>query len=168
MDPTNKTLAVTIGGKRYHLYFDLNTFAAFEEATGKFFLDFLTSIQEPLAEAQKQGDPMLLMRRISLKDVRALIWAACHTYDKRDEPQWPMTIGQLSKQIDVASMSTLLPKLISGVSDNSPDREETDGEGSRPPDPAEENEDSPRAGGGEGSGVSDESLLASLTLKSDG
>jgi hypothetical protein len=169
MNPTTKPLSIVIGGQRCLLYFDLNTFAAFETATGKFFLDFLASMEDAVRSAVAQNNggsdqtaALQLMRRISIKDVRAFVWAALHTYDANDEPHWPMTEGQLGRMIDVNNIAQLIPKLLSANADNGP---EVEGEStSRPTVP----ETSVRSDGGGTSGPSDDDALASLTMRSDG
>ena len=70
MNPTNKPVSINLNGKSYKLLFDMNTFVAFEEVSGKFFFDFLQSVQEALAFAKGNNDPSSLLRRISLKEDR--------------------------------------------------------------------------------------------------
>jgi hypothetical protein len=132
MNPTSKPITIHLDGKPHQLLFDLNTFAAFEEVSGKFFLDFLASVQESVSKSRTEGvlNPMELLRNISVRDVRAFIWAALHTYDREDNAKWPFTIQQLGRMIDLNSIPTLLPALLGGAADNFPEpttqKEETD------------------------------------------
>jgi hypothetical protein len=186
MNPTNKPLSVVLGGKTYPLYFDLNTFEAFERQTGVFFLDFLASLGESIQSLQAQVEGAAdsskdalrqvrvldVMRRLSLTNIRALIWAALHTYDKSGEPVWPFTIGQMSRLIDVETMATLFPRLMTASMDNIRGSSTDGGDSStneegaalRPTLP----ETSTPLDGGNESGPSDADVLGSLTLKSDG
>ena len=165
MNPTNKPLTITIGGERHKLYFDLNTFAAFEEATGKFFFDFLANLSETLQEAAKSANAeavgFAILRKVALKDIRDFLWAAMHVY-KGDEPEWPHTRGQIGRMVDVNNVMAILPALLRANADNSPDQEDV----ARPPEPKAENSAHPS--GGSGFGPSDDAILASMTLKSDG
>lgn len=164
MNPTSKTTTITIAGKKYELYFDLNTFSAFEQVTGRFFTDFLMDIREAFLESKEKKDQFILFRRIPVKDVRALVWAALHTYNSDDEPQWPMTINKLGRVLDISQLQNLLPAIMEGNAENAPDvKEESEESGTdRPPETALSNPES----GGDGSGPSDADVLGSLELNS--
>lgn len=154
-------MTVKLGGQLRKLFFDLNTFSAFEEVTGRFFLDFLSDLQEGVRLSKESGDSTQMLRRVSIKQVRAFLWAALHNYTPDGEPEWPLTIGQMSRLIDVNNIGALLPAILSGTTVNMPET------------PTEEPEGRPTIGvasnpvdGGSMFGPSDEVLSASLTLTS--
>lgn len=131
MNPTNKPVQITLAGKPYSLLFDLNTFSAFEEVSGQFFLDFLSSIQEKLANVKtaSEGKPeaernqtlvRTLMRSIKVGDLHKFIWAALHRYEN-GKAVWPFTLDELGQKIDIASIPSLLPALLNGTVANLPD-----------------------------------------------
>ncbi len=121
-NPTNKSQKIMLGGKEYELFFDLNTYSSFEEISGKLFTDMLFELQEAVQEGEKRGDKSYAIRRIPLKMIRFFLWAALHTYDADGEPQWPLTVGQLGRLIDINNLGTLLPSLLSGAGNNLPDQ----------------------------------------------
>lgn len=177
MNPTSKPITITLGGKPLQLFFDLNTFVAFEEATGKFFLDFLASLQEAVVgvatsatSGKENGDAQAavssafgILRKLSLKDIRAFLWAAHHTYDKSNEPTWPMTISQIGQLVDVNNIGVLLPQLLRA---NVPNLQPANPEAPERPTEGEEAQALPQNNGGNGSGLSDAAILDSLTPRS--
>lgn len=168
MNPTNKPLAVELGGKRYQMYFDLNTFEKFEEVTGRHFLDFLAALQEAAAELRPSKDGavadrelMGFLRKLAIREIRAFIYAAVHEYDRNGEPVWPLTIGQLSRHITPGNMASLVALVMQGNARNSPEVEkEAGGDKVRPID---EGSPSTPEDGGAPFGPSDASILDSLT-----
>ena len=178
MNPTSKPLTVSLGNKRHTLHFDLNTFSAFEDVTGRFFLDFLGGIQEAMSKARNDAleaagknlppDSMGALRMISLRDFRALIWAALHTYNVDDEPEWPYTLNQIGRMLDVEAMARLLPQVLTGGAQNLPDEADVKEESAARPIEPKAGESSPRENGGGTSGPSDAEILESLTHSSDG
>jgi len=160
-------MSVSLKGKEYTLYFDLNTFSAFEDVTGRFFLDFLVEVQEALVKAfpgeAPEGTALQFIRRIPAKQVKAFIWAALHTYDSHGEPQWPMTLGQLGALIDYQTITRLVPQILSGAQANMPGKERE--EGSAEEENPTEIGNSLLETGGSPLGPSDESVLASLEQK---
>jgi len=175
MNPTNKPLAVVIGGKRYHLYFDLNTYVAFERVTEKHFLDFLAGLQETVQAAvvkpTEEGKPadvtdaLQVLRGISITDIRAFLWAALHEYDSQDEPTWPLTLGKLGRLVDTQTLYDLLPKILNQNADNM--RGSGEEEAGTPDRPTKSEVSTPEPGGAL-FGPSDADVLASLTEKSGG
>jgi hypothetical protein len=184
LDPTNKTVEITLTNHRKHaLHFDLNTFFQFEEKAGKTLPSFLVELEQafaPLAskkDAKKNGKadaPVLVLNdrkvaealgKLSVKDLRALVWAALHEYDAHGEPIWPYTIGQLGGLIDHSNLGKIMGSLMSGVTGSLPrstqDKEEPKKD-ARPTNSPE----TPSSGGNE-SGHSDEAILSSLEPKSD-
>lgn len=179
MNPTSKPLAVTLDGKRYTLYFDLNTFSKFEEVSGKHFLDFLASMQEaaavitagkkkPKTSSKDQDESALAMftflRKLSIKDIRSFVYSAMHEYDREGEPYWPLTIGQMSRLITAGNMSEMVVLLMQGNSQNAPSSDDMgsseESEKARPT--IATGEETP-VGGGDLFGPSDASILDSLT-----
>ena len=183
MDPTNRPLTVELGGEQRTMYFDLNTFAAFEEVTrsalhpeGKRFFAFIADMERVFSKVTSKGSPikelslgevLTIVGEVSLTDIRALAWAAMHEYpDTKGPPEWPLTLHEVGRLIDAQNLGTLLPRLLSASSDNMPDAEEI-----RPsreetvvaPDPP-----SPPVDGGGGSGPTDQVLLDSLEKTSAG
>ena len=143
-NPTNRVGTIEIKGQPYELNFDLNTYAAFENVTHKFFPDFLADLQTAISEGsvtievpdpdnpgatKKQlKDPMGVIRKMSFNLLRAFIWSALHFYDKNDDPVWPLTINQLGKLLDMPTLVKVLPQLITSTSQNLPTAKRTDGE----------------------------------------
>ena len=182
MNPTSKPLSVSLDGKKYNLHFDLNTFERFEECSGKHFLEFLASMQEALTSippmrTDKQGKPIPpkpeemfgFLRKLSIKDLRAFVWAALHDYNRNGEPVWPLTIGQMGRLVTTETIPTIISLVMKGTQDNSPspdDLKETEDDKSNVR-PIRAGETTP-ADGGPDSGPSDEDILASLTRTSEG
>jgi hypothetical protein len=150
------TVPIEIGGQKRLMYFNGNTMTAYEQATGKFFLDTLAKLYDvmrPILEASKNGngkpsgvDGMEIMRHVSMTDLRALLWAALHEYGPNDEPRWPLTIGQVGRLITPSSVSGIFSAFLRGQAANSPTSEEL-GE-SVPPAPAKAAVPSPGNGSG--------------------
>lgn len=172
---TQVTMPADIGGKKRTLYFNVNTFGAFEGKANKFFLDFVANLQEALDAAKEMrdesgkivraADPMRLFRSISIRDIHAFVWAAMHEYDEQGEPFWTVTLGQLGKLLDIETLATLLPGMVYGASQNMPDPSDS----ARPTEPTADppSAASTRVDGGTASGPLDEDVLASMTLKSE-
>lgn len=175
MDPTNTPVEITLNnGKKHKLWFDLNSFSEFETQAGKTLPAFLVELEQAFAPLigktanGKEPDPFVLTRalsRLSVKDLRALIWASLIEYDANDEPRRPYTIGKLGRLIDNSNITTVIGSLMTGITNSMP-RPKKDEE------PKKENPiASPAAipvNGGNESGLSDEEILDSLALKSDG
>lgn len=183
MNPTSKPLSVTLNGKKYKLFFDLNTFEAFETATSKHFLEFLASMQEalasiPVVKTDKTGKPIPprpeemfgFLRKLSIKDLRAFVWAALHDYDRNDEPVWPLTIGQMGRLVTTETIPMIISLVMKGTQDNSPspdDLKETEDGSKDNVRPIRAGETAP-ADGGPGFGPSDADILGSMTRNSEG
>lgn len=175
MNPTDKPVVVELGNKRYTAYFNLNTFARFEEISGKHFLEFLASMQEALetldtnklaAGTLSGKEGMEFMRRISIRDLRAFLHAAIHTYDSRGEPQWLLSAGQLGQMITASNMPAMVTLVMRGSAQNSPTPEEIKGDTRPSPAPATVPLPSTETDGGQLFGPSDEDALDSLTRTS--
>ena len=178
MNPTSKPLSVTLDGKKYKLHFDLNTFERFEECSGKHFLEFLAAMQEALASIpklrlDKNGSPLPpkpeemfgFLRKLSIKDLRAFVYAALHDYDRNGEPVWPLTIGQMGRLVTTETIPMIISLVMKGTQENSPspdDLKETEDGGKDNVRPIRAGETTP-ADGGSGFGPSDAVILDSLT-----
>jgi hypothetical protein len=180
MDPTNKPVEIKLSdGSVHKLVFDLNTFYEFEEKAGKTLPSFLLEMESafaPILEATKKKknlkpggkleippiDLTKTLGKFSIKDIRALIWSALHTYDTQGEPQWPYTIGRLGSLIDHNNLTTILSELIGGISNSLPEAEKEPGKAK---DPTQGPFLAPSNGGSE-SGPSDEEVLASARKSS--
>jgi hypothetical protein len=184
INPTNKPLSIEMGNKKLTLIFDLNTFSAFEDITGKFFVDFLVDMQESVAKVQASAlkraaakaeglsAPPLSKEdaiRISAKDFQAFIWAANHTYNEKDESVWPLTMSQIGKLININTIPSLLPALLKSSTQNMPDAADKpkvngDAAAVEAAHPTQASETEPASGGTE-SGSLEEEALNSLTPK---
>lgn len=147
MTPTLETrVPITLQGKKYEMVFDANTMCAYETATGKFFLDtvaVLYDVMKPVFDARMKAKDlesrreagevvteeaphisyMTILRKISMNDLTALVWAAVHTY-KNDEPVWPLTLPQMRKQIKPQDVPWLFTAFLRGQVSNTPSKEE--------------------------------------------
>lgn len=191
VNPTNKPAKITLGGRKYNFYLNMNTFAAFDESTGKFFMDFIVSMQEAFSKAYaldpdtKQmvaKDPRLVARTLQMADFRAFVWAGVHEYvvdrsNGREIATWPLSIYEVGKLLDLKEMLRLLPVVISANTDNLPQdadnqpvslQEESGSPLSLVGDPAKASEDesSQEMSGGPSTGLTDASILENLTKKS--
>lgn len=165
MKTPDKTIPIDLNGTTYQLHFNLNTFAAFEEVVGKHFLTFLIGLQEGIEESQKTNNPMAALAKISIRDVRAFVWSALHTYEDK-LPQWPMTLHEVGQQIDMTNLDKVLPTLLMAHAENAPEPPQPVKEGAEAR-PIEEVKSTVVDGGIE-SGPSDADVLASLTPTSEG
>lgn len=129
-DPTAPTAQIKLGGRDYQLVFDVNTFAAYEKATDKFFFDAIFRLVDVLNSFPKTEkgmvriDPMKMLKAVSITDLRALVWAACHDYDKNDEPVWPLSINQVGRMIHFGNVMPIVSALIAGQTANYPTAED--------------------------------------------
>lgn len=130
------TISIELDCKR-QLVFDLNTFAAYEESTGKCFFETLAKLMEAtrplIPEVAADGSvvggrmnlsPMQIVRSISVQDLRAVIWAALIEYDKQDNPIWPLTLYQVGKLIHIGNIVPILMAVMTGEIENRPTEEE--------------------------------------------
>lgn len=183
LDPTNRTVEIKLtNGKKHTLYFDLNTFYQFEEMAGKTLPSFLVELERSFAPllvpASKDSvrktaktvtitsdtrDITTALSKLSVKDMRALIWSALHEYDGDGEPKWPYTIGKLGGLIDHTNLSAIMVSLMAGISGSMPraDKKDTEAKETTRPTP---NPETP-LNGGSASGDSDEGILNSLEQK---
>jgi hypothetical protein len=128
-------IPITLDKERV-MYFNANSMTAFEDATGKFFLDVVASLYDvmrPMIEQVRKnqklskGDPGIvpissgeILRKVSMKDLTALLWASIHEYDSKDEPHWPLTLGQVRRYITPTSIPKIFHDFLAGQTSNSP------------------------------------------------
>lgn len=134
--------------KQRIMIFNANTMSAYEEATGNFFLDTVARLYEALKpsfdkareDAKKEGvelsevislKPLEIARRIPMKELRALVWAAVHEYKEDDVPFWPLTINQIGRYISTSNVASIFLTFLKGQANNSP----TEGEMGESPAP---------------------------------
>lgn len=125
---------VRLGDQDRAMCFDANTFVAFEQTTGKFFMDVVSKLYEmmfPKGHEDAGGrlvpvkvNGMDIVRRISMEDLRALLWSSFHDYDAQDNPVWPMTINQVGRHLNFQNVIPIFVKFLTGVSANSPSKAE--------------------------------------------
>ena len=143
--PINETcLKVKLGNEDRVLTFNANTMVAFEEATGVFYLDAVASLYDAMypvvekrakekeREKQESGNAdsstelisnLEIARKVPIKILRAMIWAACHEY-KNDEPYWPLTLAQVGRRMSFQDIAPLFRDFLRGQAQNSPTKEE--------------------------------------------
>ena len=169
INPTEAKLNMgEFAGKPRTLHFDFNTYAAFEEKTGKHFLEYISDLAAALAKAQRdEGSYVDVFRSVSISDMRALVWACMVEYDAQDNPTWPLSMATVGKHLTLPYMMSLLPRLMAAGSSSVPAPEEvrqaqgseptedTDGENPTVPAP----ESSTPADGGKTSGALEEEVL---------
>jgi hypothetical protein len=125
------TITLELAGARRTLYFNGNTMSAFEEETGKFFLDTLMNLFDAVtaSDAPTSGDgrkpsTLDIVRKVSMKELRALLWAAMHEYDAQGDPHWPMTVAQVGRAMTPAAIPDIFTAFLRGQSRNLPTKEE--------------------------------------------
>ena len=119
--------------------FNANSMIAYEEATGEFFLEAVASLYDVMqpviakhrkAKEAKASDAELatlsfdILRLVSIKKLRALLWSTLHEYDKQDEPHWPLTIGQVGRLLQPKDVNRVFTAFLQGQAGNSPTKEE--------------------------------------------
>ncbi len=131
------TVSIELGGKTYRLYFDCNSMAEYENATGKFFLDTVSQLYDAMRpaldanRAAEAGDaetpvpvPRLnafeIIHKVPMRDLRALLWSALHEYDAKDNPVWPLTINQVGRLIQLQDVPRVFTAFLRGQVANSP------------------------------------------------
>ena len=164
MQPFMETrVPISLGGVKRTLVFNVNTMCAYEEATGKFFLDTVASLYDAMAPAlttaikqaaasaetgqdaasepgldgngasdsqpslgqrNAKTSPFDLVRKVPMRDLRALLWAALHEYDQNDEPTWPLTLNQVGRMLGMADILPIFTSFLKGQSVNQPSKEE--------------------------------------------
>lgn len=128
------TIPVELGGETYTMRFNANTMAAYETATGEFFMDTVASLYEvvfPKGHLDDEGKPVVvrikgldIVRKISMVKLRALLWSSIHDYNAADEPAWPMTLPTVGRHLNFQNIPSIFIKFLTGVSSNSPSKDE--------------------------------------------
>jgi hypothetical protein len=174
MPIVEKRVPIELGGVKRSMVFDGNTMCAYEEATGKFFLDTVATLYDVLRSNVKPAKPTPdgteeapaadlknaviaderkagaeIMRKLSMTTLRALLWASLHTYDQDGEPRWPLTITQVGRQLTIEHVAPIFLAFINGQVRNSPTPEEMGESRSPQPEAGPSGEsDAPTIGGG--------------------
>ncbi len=116
------------------LVFNVNTMAAYEEKTGKFYWDTVLKFSEIQgkygyrletgetvpSQAEMRRSSTDIIRRIRVADIHAMLWAALHTYDAQDNPKWPLTLAQIGRLIMPFDTAKFLGLILKGIQANSP------------------------------------------------
>jgi hypothetical protein len=127
-------IPVTLGGRERVMRFNANTFVAYEQSTGRFFMDTVTNLYEimfPKGHETADGKPKPVhisgrdvLRKVSMVDLRAMLWASMHDYDAQGEPVWPDTEAQVGRCLNFHNVVPIFIKFLTGVSANSPSADE--------------------------------------------
>lgn len=147
-DPLAPTVTVELGGKKYELVFDVNTFDQYEATSGKNFFETLERLMEFITTLQKTGDnqfnvsPLHLFKVLPVGDLRALVQAAIHTYpDPQGPPHFPLTIHQVGRLINMENITQVVMAVMLGQTKNQPTSQELEAAGEdQGPTPAPEGE----------------------------
>lgn len=119
---------IKLGGRDRTLVFNCNTMVAYEQATGKFFLqtvsDLVTAAFPSGMEKGIVKSPYEILRKVSMADLRALLWAAMHEYDKEDNPIWPLTLNQVGRLLLFQDIIPAFNSFLVGQVGNNPTRKE--------------------------------------------
>ena len=117
-----------LGGQDRTLVFNANTMIAFEQATGKFFLH---TVSELMNAAYPEGlekpiarSPYEILSKVSMSDLRALLWAAMHDYDADDNPVWPLKLTQVGRLLTLPDIIPAFSVFLRGQTANSPTNNE--------------------------------------------
>ena len=131
LDPIAElTIPITLGNNEYRMRFSGNTMCAYEQETGKFFLSTVSDLFDAVfpegvpKDGTSKVKPMEVMKRVSMTDLRALLWASLHEYDERDEPFWPLTVNQVGRLLQMQNIPSIFSMFLAGQQGNSPTREE--------------------------------------------
>ena len=127
--PFDPSVVMSLGGRERRLVFNLNTYADYEAATGRFFFDTMGKLVQALDEvipASDNGKPpevqpgmvLRLLSRISVVDLRAILWAAV----KQSEPG--LRVEEVGDWVDHRNLVSLLTGLLMGEAQTRPTEEE--------------------------------------------
>lgn len=192
MNPTETTIEVEIGGKKHTLYFNLNAFSKFEEASSvqedgkrlkfpKFLFRLLdawsrirpakkpdekTATDAPQQQQESAEALLDAIGEVGAADIHALLYGACHVYDRDDRPSWPLSPGQLGRILGPMELMRLLPQIMTGLQANLPKSGDTPKGGEEESRPTVVQMPSIPTAGGSTSGELDEEPLGFLTMKS--
>jgi hypothetical protein len=116
--------SIRLGGADRTLVFNCNTMVAFEQVSGKFFLHVVSDL---LSAAYPQGvekavvkSPYEILSKVSMSDLRALLWAAMHEYDENDDPVWPLKLHQVGRLLTLPDIIPAFTIFLRGQTANNP------------------------------------------------
>jgi len=128
MSLAEKRVPIKLGGRDFTMIFNANTMCAFEDATGKFFLRTTATL---LMTAFPNGtdkpmvlNPGIILGKVSMVDLRALLWASIHEYDADDNPTWPLKLNQVGRMLRLEDILPIFNSFLTGQSDNNPTEKE--------------------------------------------
>lgn len=189
MNPTSKPVTVTLRDRQVVLHFNFNTYSAFEEKTGKFWMDWwadvirrgqravLTSkafeqlqnkelpaedVERILRDNELTG--MEAMKVITIREMTAIIWAAAHELRGPDKQvHYLFSFGEVGEMLGFDNFTELLVPIMQGVRENMPGAKATKAEEKQdePERPIKRTQRNKPSAGGAISGPSDEEILAS-------
>ena len=149
-----ETVVPILLDQQRNLVFNANTMKAYENVTGKFYLDTVaklydamrpslevqrtTEMRESLAAVVSEvtGEPVKavtvsaldVIHSVPMNDLLPLIWAALHEYGKNpvdpDEPSWPLTLNRVGRLIQFADVPRVFTAFLKGQIKNSPTESE--------------------------------------------
>lgn len=115
---------IKLGDTDYVMVFNANTMVAYEQATGKFFLRtvaMLMAVAFPKGlKEEQETNPWMILSKVSMIDLRALLWAALHNYDSDDNPKWPLTITQVGRLLQLKDIVPTFNQFLKGQAGNNP------------------------------------------------
>lgn len=121
-----------LGGQLRHMMFDLNTFAAYQEKTGRSFLadaaDLLHVFEpgligEQISTPARPPSGLEVIAAVPMDRLKMLLWASIHDYDRDDEPVWPLTPGKIGREITLGSIPEIFGAFLRGNSGNLPEKQ---------------------------------------------
>lgn len=183
MNPLDVTVDVEIGGEKRKLYFNLNAFSKFEEASSiqadgkrlkfpRFFfglLDAWSKMQQRRADNAVESALLDAIGEIGASDILALIYGALHEYDAADNPRWPLSPGRLGRILNATELVKLLPQIMAALQANVPRKTDApEKKGGEEPERPTSATPLTVINGGSPSGGMDEGPLDFLTVKSEG
>jgi hypothetical protein len=101
---------------------------AYEQVTKKFFLH---TVSDLLVAAYPEGvekgivkNPYAILSKVSMEDLRALLWSAMHDYDASDNPVWPLTLNQVGRLLKLQDIVPAFNAFLKGQTENNPTKSE--------------------------------------------
>ena len=180
-DPTNKSVELALGETKLTLFFTFNAFAAFQQRTGKFFLDWyfqvlrrtqrlmnsaveLRSDMKPeqvlKAFSEREVSPFELLGISPIEEMISLIWACAYRI-QRGEVVRDYSPAEIGEMLDIENYAETIRVVLDAASRNLPKKKagpEAVEDEPRPTKPTRQNK---RMSGGVVSGPSDDEILAS-------
>ena len=146
-------IPITLDRER-ELIFNFNTYSEFEAVTARdgnpqFYFDVMLKLEElfekvrqsnePVDESRLDADPekraaqirdiqgrrfLAAVRQAPTSDLRNMIWAALHEYDKHGEVVHPLTRNQIGRCLGLLDIPRLVGMVLRGHLANSPNKAE--------------------------------------------